>query len=84
MTRMTIVVELFARLREIAGQPCIHLELPESATLAAVRRSMAAQVPEAASLLAKSAIAVNENYADETVQLRPGDRVAVLPPVSGG
>jgi MoaE-MoaD fusion protein len=81
---MTIVVELFAGLREIARQPRIQLELPEPSTLADVRRLLVERVPEAASLLTKSAIAVNECYADENVSLRPGDRVAVLPPVSGG
>ena len=81
---MTIVVELFARVRELAGRPSIELELPAPSTLAAVRRMLIEQVPEAASLLSKSAIAVNECYADESVSLRPGDRVAVLPPVSGG
>jgi molybdopterin converting factor subunit 1 len=81
---MTIVLELFARVRELAGQPSINLELPELSTLADVRRNLAEQVPEAATLLAKSAIAVNECYADEAVVLKPGDRVAVLPPVSGG
>ena len=80
---MTIVVELFARLREIAGQPCLQLELPKPSTLVAVRAILAKRLPEMASLLAKSAIAVNECYADETMALQPGDRVAVLPPVSG-
>ncbi len=81
---MTIVVELFARLREIAGTPYLELELPDSATLAVVRWQLAERVPEAASLLSKSAIAVNECYADETMILQSGDRIAVLPPVSGG
>lgn len=81
---MIIAIELFARLREIAGQPRIQLELPEPSTLAAVRRTLVARLPDAASLVMKSAIAVNECYADENVALRPGDRVAVLPPVSGG
>ncbi len=81
---MTIVVELFARLREIAGKPCLELELPDKSTLTVVRRMLAERIPEAASLLTKSAIAVNECYADETITLQTGDRVAVLPPVSGG
>lgn len=81
---MTIVVELFAPLREIAGKPYLELELPDSVTLADVRRQLATRIPEAASLLAKSAIAVNECYADEMLTLQPSDRIAVLPPVSGG
>ncbi len=81
---MTIVVELFARLREIAGRPCLQLELPDSSTMVVVRRMLAERVPEATSLLTKSAFAVNECYADETMKLQAGDRVAVLPPVSGG
>jgi molybdopterin converting factor subunit 1 len=81
---MTIVAEMFARLREIAGQPGITVEVPDGATVAAIRRQMVERLPEAAALLNKSAIAVNECYGDENTAVRSGDRIAVLPPVSGG
>ena len=35
-------------------------------------------------LLSKCAIAVNEEYAGDATPIALGDRVAVLPPVSGG
>ena len=42
-------------------------------------------MPALAGLLAKSALAVNHDFAeDERVLLATGDEVAVIPPVSGG
>lgn len=80
---MTIEVELFARLRELAGRSRLSLSV-NGDTLEHLRSAFNERVPAAAALASKSAIAVNECYAAADVQLKPGDRVAILPPVSGG
>lgn len=74
----------FARLRDLAGSAEIDVELPATATVGDLRREVERQAPALGPLLPKCAVAVNDEYADETVELRPGDRVALLPPVSGG
>jgi molybdopterin converting factor subunit 1 len=81
---MRILVRLFAGLRDGAKTDAIDLRLDSSATAAAVRARVGELFPAVAPLVARSAIAINQQYADDTQVLRDGDEVAILPPVSGG
>jgi molybdopterin converting factor subunit 1 len=79
-----MTVKLFAAAREIAGRDSIALELPAGSSVAELRRALARCVPALTALLAKSAIAVNHDFAEDSRVLDLGDEVAVIPPVSGG
>lgn len=79
-----IRVELFARAREAALVREVTLELPVGARVAAVRPALSEKIPRLAPILAVARLAVNETYAEEDATLSEGDRVAVIPPVSGG
>jgi molybdopterin converting factor subunit 1 len=79
-----MTVHLFAAARELAGSPTVAVELPPAATVGDLRRAVAAACPPLAGLLARSAVAVNHEYADDARPLAPADEVAVIPPVSGG
>lgn len=81
--RMTVVL-LFAVARDIAGADRVELALPAGATVADVRVALGAAFPALASLLARSAMAVNCDMADDRRAIAPGDEIAVIPPVSGG
>lgn len=77
-------VKLFARARDLAGKDALVVELNEGARIADLRLALAAKCPALASLLTRSALAVNDEFADDE-QLAPADaEVALLPPVSGG
>ena len=80
---MTVTVRLFARLRELAGADAVSLDVHEPSP-AAVRAALAARVPEAAGLVARSALAVNGEYAGEDRSFAAADEIALIPPVSGG
>ena len=79
-----ITVKLFAKLRDLAGADAVTLALPDGATVADVRRALADRHPELAGLLARSAVAVDQDIAADETRVTPGAEVAVLPPVSGG
>lgn len=81
---MTLTVLLFAKLRDAAGADAVPVALPPAATVADLRRRLAAEYPALAGLLDRSAVAVNHDIADDARALGPGDEVAVIPPVSGG
>jgi molybdopterin converting factor subunit 1 len=81
---MTLTVLLFAKLRDAAGGEAVAVELPADATVADLRQRLAGDFPALAGLLERSAVAVNHDFADDARPLRPGDEVAVIPPVSGG
>jgi len=81
---MDLVVRLFAGLRERAGRAELSLrDLPDVLDLAGLKRELAARHPELGEL-AHVAGVVGTEYARDDRRLRPGDAVALLPPVSGG
>jgi molybdopterin converting factor small subunit len=81
---MRVTVRLFARARDLAGSPVVELELAEPATVADLRRGLAAACPALTPLLGQSAVAVDDDFADGARPLFPSSEVALLPPVSGG
>ena len=81
---MEVVVRLFARARDLAGADRVQLELPEGATVGELRRRLAQAYPALGKLVERSAIAVADEFAQDTDALSAGAEIALLPPVSGG
>ena len=76
---MVVTIRLFAMLRERAGASEIELDLPEGARV----RDALDRLDDLAGGL-PLVMAVNRDYADAEAELRPGDELALIPPVSGG
>ena len=72
---------LFARARDLIGSD--HIDI-EAATVGELRQLLLERYPQLTGLLAKSAIAVNDEFADDAAPIPAGAEVALLPPVSGG
>jgi molybdopterin converting factor subunit 1 len=81
---MTVMVKLFAILRERAGASELQVELPASATVATARDALAERVPAIRHFLPRVAWAVNQSYVPLDTELHDGDELAAIPPVSGG
>ncbi len=81
---MTVTVLLFARARDLAGAASLTLDLPPAATVADLRRALAQSRPALAPLLARSAIALDNDFAGDDRPLAGATEIALLPPVSGG
>ena len=79
---MQIRVLFFGILKDLAGRASESLNLPEEATLGDVLQHYQQAIPR--ELIASLAMSVNQEYAAPDARLRPGDEVALLPPVSGG
>jgi molybdopterin converting factor subunit 1 len=75
---------LFARLREITGAAEMPREVEPGATLGSLWRDLAREFPALADYERSISSAVNADYARMSRELRDGDEVAFLPPVSGG
>ncbi len=58
---MNVRVRLFARARELAGADAVTLDVPPGATVADLRRRLAATHPALARLLERSAVAVKDS-----------------------
>jgi molybdopterin converting factor small subunit len=80
--KFSVPVLLFARYADEFG-PSVNVTLTEPATardvLAAVRA-----LPGADRLPPAPMVAVNHRYAAAMDAVRPGDEVAIVPPVAGG
>ena len=82
---MRVTVRLFALAKQRAGCPEIVLDVPEPATVAALKRAIAAASPALAPLVPQLMIAIDADYANDDQRLiPPGAEVAAIPPVSGG
>ena len=81
---MTVQVQLFARLRDLAGSSSLTVELPSGSTIADLRRHLTNEYPQLTSLLNSCAIGVNKEFAEDSLHLPDGAEIALLPPVSGG
>ena len=78
-----IRVSLFAGMAEVAGHR--YLDLPwTGGTVAQLKVAVQAACPAVGPLLARSAIAVGDRYAEAAELVAADDEVAVIPPVSGG
>jgi molybdopterin converting factor subunit 1 len=77
-------VRLFARAKDLVKASSVTLDLPEGATVGQLRRRLAEEQPALAALLQRSALAVNDEFAEDEARLPAGAEIALLPPVSGG
>lgn len=79
-----VSVRLFASLREKVGERQVDIALPEGADVRALYEALGAQYPQVRPFLESVVCAVDEEYVTAAHTLREGDRVALIPPVSGG
>ena len=80
---MRIVVLYFAGARDAAGTARETLAAAPP-TVGALRRALAEAHPALAGVLARSRVAVDQEFAGDDAPLREGAEVAIVPPVSGG
>jgi molybdopterin synthase catalytic subunit len=82
---MIVRIRLFAQLRERAGADSIDAELADGTTVGQALETLA-QRPPLGELLTRLPVrmAVNRELVGDDTPLRPGDELALLPPVSGG
>lgn len=80
---MTVTVLLFASYAESLGMRSVSVDLNAGATAGDALRHVLA-LPGAERLPKEPMLAVNERYAKPQHVLKPGDEVAIIPPVAGG
>jgi MoaE-MoaD fusion protein len=76
---MRVQIRLFASLRERAGSSELTLELADGALVGDALNELRWLTGDL-----RAVLAVNREYASESTPLRPGDELALIPPVSGG
>ena len=81
---MLIKVLLFAQARQIADADSVEVSVESGATVADLKKALAAACPDLSALLSRSSIAIAQKYAVDADVVEEGVEVAMIPPVSGG
>lgn len=81
---MQVKVLFFGQLKDVVGTAEDQVELPAGASVGDLVTHYQQRFPRWEEFRPSIAVAVNQEYADSSVGLQPGDEVAFLPPVSGG
>ena len=81
---MNVEVRYFAAAREAVGLEAESVALDEGATVEALRERLFDARPALRALARGLRFAVGEQFAAPGTRLADGDRVALIPPVSGG
>jgi molybdopterin synthase catalytic subunit len=81
---MKVSVRLFAGLHDVVGRRELEMELADGATVADLRQQLVSQYPAVGPFMNTLVCAVDEEYVSNDHHLRPGDEVALIPPISGG
>lgn len=81
---MKIKVRLFARYRELVGNGETNLQLPPGTTVGAFKSQIDNHFPQLKNYSANLLVALNGEFADNSLILKEGDEIALLPPLSGG
>ena len=80
---MTIQILAFGIAKEILGAAAIPKTFCDGLSAGEVKRELETRYPGLKSLTS-FAIAINGEYALPETIIKPGDEIAIIPPVSGG
>ena len=81
---MRITVECYGASQRWCGAELVSLDLVDSATVADAMRRLAERYPELAARRDTVAVAVGDEIVAASRALAEGERMALIPPVSGG
>ena len=81
---MKVQVQFYAQLRDLVGIRDLELELPQGATVRDVLDQVYAQRPALRAQDKSILIGAGLEFVDRNYRLKPGEEIAVMPPVQGG
>ncbi len=79
-----IKILFFAAAADAIGTTKLEIDLSANASVAELLDRLTASYPGSRDVLGRSAVAVNERYAQRSTRIHSGDIIAIIPPVSGG
>ena len=80
---MKVEVLYFSQVKDKVGKSSEIIDF-DGITVEDLINYLITAYPDIKEILQKSMIAVNEHYADKNTSLKENDKVAIIPPVSGG
>lgn len=80
---MTIKIRAFGIAKDILSATSLSYDIPEGCTIHELKSRLLQDFPDF-ERLRSLAFAINESYVGDTDEIRQGDEVVLIPPVSGG
>jgi molybdopterin synthase sulfur carrier subunit len=81
---MQITVQFFAQLRDLAGTSECTITLADEATVADLLAQLYREYPAFQTWDARILIGAGVDFVRPDYRLRPGESIAIMPPVQGG
>ena len=81
---MKIHVQFYAQLRDLVGTGELDIDLDEDATVHDLIEKIYAQQPVLRPHDKSILIGAGVEFVDRNYKLKPGDEIAIMPPVQGG
>ena len=81
---MNVHVQFFSRLRDLAGESELELEVPEKTRLAELLGILYSRAPALRDWDKSILVAAGVEFVGRDYVLRPDDQISVMPPVQGG
>ncbi len=81
---MKIHVQFYAQLRDLIGVRELEIDLSEGATVGDLLEAMYARQPAVRSHDKSILIGAGVEFVDRSYRLKPGEEIAIMPPVQGG
>jgi sulfur-carrier protein len=81
---MKIHVQFYAQLRDLVGMREVEIDVPDAATVRDLLEEIYAQQPALRQHDNSILIGAGVEFVDGNYQLKPGEEIAIMPPVQGG
>jgi MoaD family protein len=81
---MKVQVQFFSRLRDLAGQSKMELDLEEGKTVADLLEMLFSQTPALREWNGSILVAAGVEFVGRDYVPRAGDEISIMPPVQGG
>jgi molybdopterin synthase sulfur carrier subunit len=81
---MKVRVQFYAQLREVVGMHELDVDLAEGATVRDLLEQVYAQQPALCAHDKSILIGAGLEFVDRNYKLKPGEEIAIMPPVQGG
>ena len=81
---MNVPVHFYAQLRDLAGISELEVEMPSGATINDLLQAIYQRTPALRSQDKSILIGAGVEFVDRGYAIKPGETIAIMPPVQGG
>jgi MoaD family protein len=77
-------IQFYAQLRDLVGFEAVDVDLAEEATVSDLLENLYAKFPTLREYDKNILVSAALEFVDRNYKLKPGDEIAIMPPVQGG